>query len=283
MPSSSTSSRGRPPCSASRTSARLAPGVAGDVRQRLLGDAVEHELLVGAERRQAGLHVRRRPSSSECSATRSPRTSSALARPRSSSASGRSRRAIRRTSSRLSRAVSCASITPGLAHGVDVARDAPELQDHAGEASARRRRGAPAPRAAARPPARRARGRRSSRRSASRRSSISLNARRARRPRSPRRRPQPQAGLERVDPAREARQLAQRRQRVAQQQQVDARASSTRPPPKIASSRTRDVVPLGREHERGDRARGGEHRGVADRDAPEQRGTARGGETRLPV
>ena len=51
-------------------------------------------------------------SSSECSATRSPSTRSALARPRSSSASGRSMRAIRRTSSRLPRAVSCASITP---------------------------------------------------------------------------------------------------------------------------------------------------------------------------
>ena len=56
-PSSSTSSVGRPPTSSSRTSARLAPGVAGDVGQRLLGDAVEHELGVAAEVRQAGLDV----------------------------------------------------------------------------------------------------------------------------------------------------------------------------------------------------------------------------------
>ena len=56
-PSSSTSSRGRPPASSSRTSARLAPRVAGDVGQRLLGDAVEHELGVAAELRQAGLDV----------------------------------------------------------------------------------------------------------------------------------------------------------------------------------------------------------------------------------
>ena len=56
-PSSSTSSRGRPPASSSRTSARVRAGVAGDVGQRLLGDAVEHELRVGAELGQPGLDV----------------------------------------------------------------------------------------------------------------------------------------------------------------------------------------------------------------------------------
>ena len=64
---------------------------------------------------------------------RSPSTCSALARPRSSSASGRSRRAIRRTSSRLPRAVSCASsdaAQPRLGH---VAGHAAELQHDAGE------------------------------------------------------------------------------------------------------------------------------------------------------
>ena len=56
VPSSSTSSRGCPPESARLTS-RGAPGVARDVRQRLLRDAVEHELGVVAELGQARLDV----------------------------------------------------------------------------------------------------------------------------------------------------------------------------------------------------------------------------------
>ncbi len=76
----------------------LAPGVTQRVGQRLLGDAVDHELHLRAEGRQAAVQLashRDRALLFHPQAQRDQR----VARPRSSSASGRSSRAIRRTSS----------------------------------------------------------------------------------------------------------------------------------------------------------------------------------------
>ena len=88
---------------------------------------------------------------------------------------------------------------------------------------------------------------------------------------------EPVARLQRVDPARERGQLAQRRERAAQQQQVE-REHQREPAGEDRQLAHGDVLDARREHERGDRARGGEHGGVADGDAPEERGTARASE-----
>ncbi len=274
-PSSSTSSVGRPEASSSRTSARLALGVAGDVGQRLLGDAVEHELGVAAELRQPGW-TWTSTSSSECSATRSPSTCRALASPRSSSASGRSRRAIRRTSSRLSRAVSWASRTPLTRRFGHVARHTAELQHDAGQRSARRRRGAPGRRAAARPPARPARGATLSRRSASSRSSISLNAAASSAasespPPTSSRWPGSSGSIRRANAVscRSGASARRSRSRLNAEHQRQT-ADEDR---QLADG---DVARARREDERRDRARGREHGGIADGEAPEECGTAGG-------
>ena len=107
-------------------------GVAGDVRQRLLRDAVDDELLLLGEWQRALAGAGRRGRCA-CSPNAVASADSALCSPRSSSASGRSRRAIRRTSS-----VPCAG---GLAQLVELVaqllgdrrREALDLQHHAGE------------------------------------------------------------------------------------------------------------------------------------------------------
>ena len=80
----------------------------GHVGQALLGDPVHDQLGVG---RQVGHRRVEAPTDGvagqSCRSPRPARTS-ALSSPRSSSTPGRSRRATRRTSSRLARAVSCA-------------------------------------------------------------------------------------------------------------------------------------------------------------------------------
>ena len=88
---------------------------------------------------------------------------------------------------------------------------------------------------------------------------------------------QPPARLQQVDAPGERGQLAQRRERAAQQQQVEREHQHE------AAGEDRqlahgDVLDARREHERGDRARGREHGGVADGHAPEERGTARASE-----
>ena len=184
-------------------------------------------------------------------------------------------RAIRRTSSRLSRAVSCASSTRSRSGSRHVARGAAELQDDAGQrlpdAVVELLRDAQ--------PLALLRGERAGDAVAA----LGLEALEH----LVERRGQlggigvasadvePMAGLERVDLARERGQLAQRRERPAQQQEVDGEhqheaAGEDR---QLADG---DVLGLGREHERRDRARGGEHGGIADREPPEERRTAGG-------
>ena len=83
-------------------------GVPGDVRQRLLRDAVDHELLLLATA-AATARAAARPACCACSPNEVASAASALCNPRSSSASGRSCRAMRRTSSVPLRAVSRSS------------------------------------------------------------------------------------------------------------------------------------------------------------------------------
>ena len=93
---------------------------------------------------------------------------------------------------------------------------------------------------------------------------------------------EPAARLEWVDPPRERRQLAQRRQRTAQQQEVE------REHQREAADEDRELahgeVRHGRrEDQRGDRAGGSQHRRVADGDAPEESRTPSSVRTRPPV
>ena len=90
---------------------------------------------------------------------------------------------------------------------------------------------------------------------------------------------EPVAGLERVDPARELRQLAQRGERVPQQQQVE-REHQHEAAAEDRQLAQRDVLDARGEHERRDRARRGEHGGIADGESPEERRTARASEHR---
>ena len=117
----------------SRSSAELdlvACGVPGDVRQRLLRDAVDDELLLLGQR-QARSSCRL-DSQLRLLAERGRQRASALCSPRSSSASGRSRRAMRRTSSVPSRAVSRSSSS--CSRRSSGSRRQPfDLQHHAGE------------------------------------------------------------------------------------------------------------------------------------------------------
>ena len=84
---------------------------------------------------------------------------------------------------------------------------------------------------------------------------------------------EPATRLEQVDPARQRGQLAQRRERPAQQQEVDGQHQ-----PEAAGEdcelADRNVVDARREDQRRNRARGGEHGRVADGDAPEERRAA---------
>ena len=188
-------------------------------------------------------------------------------------------RAIRRTSSRLPRAVSCASITPSREVSVDVAGDAAELQHDPGQrlpdavvellrdpqplALLRGQRAAHAVAALGLEPLEHlVEGRGQLGRLGVAAADL-----------------EPVAGLERVDPARELRQLAQRGERVPQQQQVE-RQHQDEAAAEDRQLAQRDVLDARGEHERGDRARRGEHRGVADGESPEERRTARASEHR---
>ena len=158
--------RRRPPAAGGRRRARAGPrracaaGVARDVRQRLLGDAVEDELGVAAERG--------RPGCTWTSTVELGVLGDALAqheqRARQAEVVERLRAAAGARSGApprgCPRAVSCASSTP-LAVGARARRGRRgRAAARRRSASGRRRRGAPARRAAARPPAPRARGRR---------------------------------------------------------------------------------------------------------------------------
>ena len=146
------------------------------VRQGLLRDAVDDELLFRLQRRQR----RRDPALHVHAAYGAPRRWSApparSASPRSSSASGRRRRAIPRTSSRLARTVSRASATiPSTCRRRPRVRRGPAAGPRP-STPGRPRRAAPARPAAARSPEPPSARRALSRRSTSRRPSISLNA-----------------------------------------------------------------------------------------------------------
>ena len=105
------------------------PGVAGDVGQRLLGDAIEHDLDVLAERAAVGVEVAV-DGTPLWRVKRVASAFSALASPSSTSVSGAGRGAMRRTSSRLRRAPSRAcSRSPSS--GARIA--CVDLQQHAGQ------------------------------------------------------------------------------------------------------------------------------------------------------
>ena len=221
-PSSSTSSVGRAAGELEPDLGALGLGVAGDVRQRLLGDAVEDELLVAAEVRQA--RAARGTSTVELGVL-----GDALAE---HAQGARQAEVVERLGPQPARDPAHLLEAPagGLLRLHDaLARALAARRGRRGRAaarrrsaSARRRRGAPARRAAARPPGRRARGATLSRRSASSRSSISLNAAASSAasespPPTSSRRPGSSGSIRRAN----VRQLAQRRERVAQQQQVE--------------------------------------------------------------
>ena len=106
-------------------------GVAGDVRQALLRDAVDRELRLVGERRQVVGEVAARPRIPLWSANLRESSVSALTRPRCSSISGRSSRAIRRTSSSACR-TACLRLLDRR-RGCRVGCERVELEQHAGE------------------------------------------------------------------------------------------------------------------------------------------------------
>ena len=106
--------------------------VPGDVRQRLLGDAIDDQLLL-LRQRQRGAPGAARSGACACSPNDVASAASALCSPRSSSASGRSRRAIRRTSSVPWRAVSRSSSSWSRELLRDRRGQALDLEHHAGQ------------------------------------------------------------------------------------------------------------------------------------------------------
>ena len=125
--------------SAERTRARSRLRVARDVGQRLLHDAIDHDLLLGREPAALGVGVEHRARSACGAQKSSTRRCSAGNRPRSSSTGGRSRLLRSRTwasarADQLTRLASALEVELDLHRGqhlarlvVQLARDAPAL------------------------------------------------------------------------------------------------------------------------------------------------------------
>ena len=220
-PSSSISSARAPAGELEPHLGALRARVARDVGQRLLGDAVEHELGVAAELRQARAGRARRPRARSARPRARPAPAARWPGRGRRAPPGRSRRAIRRTSSRLPRAVSCASITPSRDGSLTSRATRPSCSTTPVSvcptpswSSCATRSRSPSCAASARPHAVAPLGLEPFEHLVEGRGQLGgLGV--------PAADLEPVAGLQRVDPARELRQLAQRGERAAQQQQVE--------------------------------------------------------------
>ena len=250
--------------------------VARDVGQRLLGDAVEHELGVAAELRQAGLDVDvdlELGVLGDALAEHPQRAGQAEVverlRPQPARDPAHLLEAVAGGLLRLQDAVAGGSGTSRAARPSCRTTPVSDCPTPSWSSCATRSR-SPSCAASARPTL--------SRRSASRRSSISLNAAASSAasespPPTSSRRPGSSGSIRRANA-------------VSSRSGASARRSSRRlsgehqrePAGEDRQLAHGDVLDARREHERGDRARGGEDRGVADGQAPEERGTARASE-----